>query len=200
MSLHFLYDLISKNDNYMTKNEILDDIKFNIINIDDNIQKYVSDIEFIINSLDRYVNQEYLIFENNRYYINLDNPEYIKYINSLNILDGLIKYYMEDAEDAGDAGEEEDTKTETEYYICNSFSNNKAYVINKNLTTCNCYSYIYCTNEFKTCKHLDYFRNLDTDMLNKQHLINFEYMSCSCNSKYCKYLISSKDLIKLTNN
>ena len=160
MSLHFLYDLISKNDNYMTKNEILDDIKFNIINIDDNIQKYMSDIEFIINSLDRYVNQEYLIFENNCYYINLDHKEYIKYMNSLNILDESIKNYT--AEDAKVSA----------YYICDSFSNNKAYHINKDLTTCNCYSYIYCTNKDKTCKHLDYFRNLDSDMLNKQRLVN----------------------------
>jgi len=102
-------------------------------------------------------------------------------LNDIELVD-TIKSVDEDSEEE----ELEDT-----YYVCESFTSNDIYFINPSITHCSCLAFHY-SDDNKSCKHIEYFKKLNYEELNKKYIINTKNNSCNCtyfksNSK-CKHL------------
>ena len=200
--------LYFKNNNKNEK-EFVNTYIFDIINIISNIDKYLSEDILYKKNKKYFINTE-----NNQYimykkYKNKLNKKFDNMISKLSCLnnkndnDSLIDLDEEDKilyensdsedeeQDIDDVNSENsyiDDSINKEYYICDSFSSNEFYLINKELTSCTCKAYSFCKEDIKTCKHLDYCIN----NLSKLSKVNFTEDKCNCNEylqkKSCKHL------------
>jgi hypothetical protein len=213
--LYLIYSLFNENCE-LTQNEIIVFCKpyllffnENYINTEDYdkvANNYFIDIINLLFVIDGYVKKKILIFDNNKYSINYENNEYIKYKKYMDEIDKKItkmidkvsllndKYDSTFIEDIQSDSESESSKLldtnkeEQKYYICESFcEDNKYYLVDYIVTKCNCKSFEYCKKDIKTCKHLKYCtQNFDSLIT-----VDLDINKCTCNydgNKQCEHL------------
>ena len=204
--LFYIIEKIEKstNKNYFIKEEILDYLSpiglFGYANNDYSL--YISIVRNIIFNINYYIEKNIILQDDIKLFVNKEHIYYIQYkenynnefykINAIN--DSIILGYTEEViNDKLNNLELIDTSNDYEdtYYVCESFTSNDIYFINPSITHCSCLAFHY-SDDNKSCKHIEYFKKLNYEELNKKYIINTKNNSCNCtyfksNSK-CKHL------------
>lgn len=166
---HIFLAIEKTSTNGSTKKDIINYIEqFYLYNND---KLSITDICFLIMKIDleKYVEQKFLlcITNNNKnfYSINYESVAYIQYkeyyekykLKFVSIINNILEVIDLSLGNLSlsDLPVENMIQNNIEkYYTCKSFTNNKMYYLDKNLTKCTCKSY-----EFNnTCKHLEYYQ------------------------------------------
>ena len=215
--LHFIY-LTIKNiqkrnkTKHVSRTELFEYISPFLIYENINTKSFNSYLKFIF-TIDHFVEENYLIYENNNYYINYESDEYKKFVELFNnykknivqlshtILElndnihniGSQDDQTSDVQDDQTSDVQDDQSSNAQdnkyaedglgYYIFKSFCSSQLYLINKKLNKCTCMSYTFCTNNPKTCKHLEFIKNNN----NINELDVFE-KSCECYNNNIEYI------------
>lgn len=221
MNIYFIYSIISRLDerNIGIK---LDDITNYIMpylihlngeNSTNSNSNYYVNLDLLINNINLFIEKGYLIFINNKYFINKNSNKYKEYIkentifnNNLgsfnNLLSNLNNISFNDSNEINLTTEDmsseditsQDMTSEKESYdddftncfIVNSLTSKQDYhLVNFNLTICSCKSYEFCKKDIKTCKHLDHLKTIDNaELKNIYPTYDVKNKICSCIDSY----------------
>jgi hypothetical protein len=196
-----------KQKDYFTKKEILKYIEPIALFWEDpnnfNFNLYIDTIMRFIRDIDSSVENNSLFLNDNKYTINKNHIHYQEYkecydkkINKIELLTDSISLIInkkssnEELTNTFENEESKDEELEDTYYVCESFTSNDLYFINQDLNHCSCLAFHY-SDDKKLCKHIEYFKKLNYEELNKKYIIDTKSNSCNCsyfkNNSNCKH-------------
>lgn len=215
MDINLIISILNKNKNNGSPlNEIINEInpflKYKSEELLNSNLNYDVKLYLLMNHMNEFIEKGYLLFNNNKYYINNNSEEFKKFIenenrfteklsifnNNLrkldNVMSGLDNIKIEQnnsfdsSEDIKESEDIEESEDEfNECYILKSLTNpkNDYYLINNHFTICSCRSYEFCKKEIKTCKHLNLIKDIaKNNRLNELPIYNIQNKVCSCNN------------------
>lgn len=206
-----------KQKDYVTKKEILKYIEPIALFWEDpnnfNFNLYIDTIMRFIRDIDSSVENTSLLISDNKITINKDHIHYQEYkecydkaINKIELLTDSISLIInkkicnnedrnntedEKSNNSDDTEKSKEEELEDTYYVCESFTSNYIYFINKDINHCSCLAFHY-SDDKKLCKHIEYFKKLNYEELNKKYIIDTKNNSCNCtyfkSNSNCKHL------------
>ena len=185
-----------KQKDYVTKKEILKYIEPIALFWEDpnnfNFNLYIDTIMRFIRDIDSSVENNSLFLNDNKYTINKDHIHYQEYkecydkkINKIELLTDSIsliinkKTYNEELTNTFETEKSKEEELEDTYYVCESFTSNDLYFINPDINHCSCLAFHY-SDDKKSCKHIEHFKKLNYEELNKKYIIDNKNNSCNC--------------------
>jgi len=201
---------------YVTKKEILKYIEQIALFWDEshNFNQFMNKITNIIFNIDRCIENNALLLNDNKFCINKDHIYYSEYkkcyftaMNKIELLtDSIILIInkkisnndelinedsLNDIESVNSSKsvdeDSEEEELEDTYYVCESFTSNKIYFIDPNIEKCNCLSFYYSNNK-NICKHINFLKKLNNEELSKINIIDSKNKLCNC-----EYFISNSN-------
>ena len=208
MDINLVISILNKN-NGSPLNEIINEmnpfLKYKSEELLNSNVNYDVKLYLLINHMNEFIEKGYLLFNNNKYYINNNSEEFKKFIENENRFndklttfnDNLIKLdnvvskvvseldHISIGENTSSEDLEEFSDEFNECYILRSLTNpySDLYLINKTFTICSCRSYEFCKKEIKTCKHLNLIKEIEkNNRLYELPIYHVENKVCSCNN------------------